>query len=305
MASLQLPHWLNDSRGFLRPHALSREHSISANAAAMSMPPTPGFSRSQKSTRRRDSRGSSSKQEINLRRDVPPAPVISSGGAHHRNFFRRDETTARANVVAGEERSGTLPIDLTARSKLEKDPPMKYLAPGLALALLATSAMAQSVGEKTGVNSALGISPATTDFIKEVANSDMFEIQSSQLAQERGNASEKTFASQMVKDHTKTSEDLKSMVSGGEVKAEVPSTLDSSHRSKLDKLKSLKGADFSSQYDSDQISGHKDAVSLFERYSKSGDNPKLKDWAGKTLPTLRHHLEMAEELKSGSTVGKR
>jgi len=39
-------------------------------------------------------------------------------------------------------------------------------------------------------------------------------------------------------------------------------------------------------------------VSLFERYSKSGDNAKLKDWAGKTLPTLRHHLEMAEALKN-------
>jgi putative membrane protein len=38
----------------------------------------------------------------------------------------------------------------------------------------------------------------------------------------------------------------------------------------------------------------KDAVSLFERYSKSGDNSKLKDWAGKTL---QHHLQMAEELK--------
>src|SRR5258707_583693 len=90
---------------------------------------------------------------------------------------------------------------------------MKYLASGLALILLATPAMAQSVGEKTGVNSALGIGPATADFVKEAATSDMFEIQSSQLAQERGNASEKTFAATMIKDHTKTSEDLKSMVS--------------------------------------------------------------------------------------------
>ena len=45
-----------------------------------------------------------------------------------------------------------------------------------------------------------------------------------------------------------------------------------------------------------QVSAHKDAVSLFERYSKGGDNPKLKDWAGKTLPTLQHHLDMAETM---------
>src|SRR6266550_1548451 len=42
------------------------------------------------------------------------------------------------------------------------------------------------------------------------------------------------------------------MVSSGDVKAELPTALDSSHQSKLDKLKSLKGADFSSLYESDQ-----------------------------------------------------
>jgi len=181
---------------------------------------------------------------------------------------------------------------------------MKYLASAFALVLLASPALAQSAGEKTGVNSALGISPTTADFIKEAAISDMFEIQSSQIAQERGNAAEKTFAGTMIKDHQKTSEELKSMVSSGDMKGELPTALDSSHQSKIDKLKSLKGADFSSRYDSDQVSGHKDAVSLFERYSKSGDNSKLKDWATKTLPALRHHLEMAQELSAGKTVGK-
>jgi putative membrane protein len=173
---------------------------------------------------------------------------------------------------------------------------MKYLAPCLALVLLATPAMAQSVGEKTGINSTLGISPATEDFVKQAAMSDMFEIQSSQLAQERGNADQKAFAATMIKDHEKTSAELKSLVSAGELKAALPTAMDSTHQSKIDKLKSLKGADFSSTYNSDQVSGHKDAVSLFERYAKGGDDPKMKDWAGKTLPALQHHLEMAQEM---------
>ena len=45
-----------------------------------------------------------------------------------------------------------------------------------------------------------------------------------------------------------------------------------------------------------QVSAHKDAVSLFERYAKGGEDAKLKDWADKTLPALRHHLEMAEDM---------
>jgi putative membrane protein len=43
--------------------------------------------------------------------------------------------------------------------------------------LISTAAFAQSVGEKTGVNSTLGISPTTADFVKEVAMSDMTEMQ--------------------------------------------------------------------------------------------------------------------------------
>jgi putative membrane protein len=30
---------------------------------------------------------------------------------------------------------------------------------------------------------------------------------------------------------------------------------------------------------------------LFDRYAKGGDNEKLKGWAAKTLPALKHHLE--------------
>jgi putative membrane protein len=173
---------------------------------------------------------------------------------------------------------------------------MKRSIIALGCLLVAGSALAQSAAEKTGVNSTLGISPTTADFVKEVAISDMFEIQSNKLAQDKGNAQEKSFASQMVTDHTKTSTELKGLVSSGKVKAELPNALDSSHQSKLDKLKGESGKEFSSDFDSMQVSAHKDAVSLFERYAKGGDNADLKDWAGKTLPALRHHLDMAQNL---------
>src|SRR5438034_4923496 len=160
--------------------------------------------------------------------------------------------------------------------------------------LLASPILAQSAGEKTGVNSALGISPTTADFVKEVAISDMFEIQSGTLAKDKGNAAEKTFASQMVTDHTRTSTELKGLVSSGKLKAELPTALDGSYQSKLDKLKGAGGNDFSSEFNSMQVRAHKDAVDLFERYAKGGDNADLKDWTGKTLPALKHHLEMPQ-----------
>jgi len=161
--------------------------------------------------------------------------------------------------------------------------------------LLSSAAYAQSVGEKTGVNSTLGIAPKTEDFIKEAAMSDMLEIEAAKIAQTKGDAQEKTFASEMITDHTKTSTELKAMVSG-EMKAALPTALDDSSEKKLSKLRDSKPEDFAAEYDPMQVSAHKDAVSLFERYAKGGDDPKLKDWAGKTLPTLQHHLEMAQDM---------
>ena len=92
--------------------------------------------------------------------------------------------------------------------------------------ILGAPAYAQSIPERTGVNSTLGIAPNTDDFVKEVAVSDMFEIESSKLAQEKGNATNKTFASQMVADHTKTTGELKAMVSNGQLKAEIPAAME-------------------------------------------------------------------------------
>jgi putative membrane protein len=181
---------------------------------------------------------------------------------------------------------------------------MKRLILAIGCILLAGPALAQSIGEKTGINSALGVAPTTADFVKEVAISDMFELESNKLAQQKGTAQDKSFAQQMVTDHTKTTNELKDMVKSGKVKAELPTSLDSSHQSKLDKLKDQSGADFSSNFESYQVSAHKDAVSLFERYANGGDNSELKNWAAKTLPTLKHHLEMAQELGKAPSVGQ-
>ena len=176
---------------------------------------------------------------------------------------------------------------------------MRMLAIFATCAVLAGPAMAQSVGEKTGVNAVLGISPTTPDFVKEVAISDMFEIASSKLAAERADAATKEFANQMVTDHTKTSTELKAAVAS-DPKTPIPDTLDSAHQKKLDTLQGLNGTDFTKQYRTMQVNAHEDAVSLFQRYAKGGDSETLKAWAAKTLPALQHHLDMAKALDKQS-----
>ncbi len=143
-----------------------------------------------------------------------------------------------------------------------------------------------------------GSAPAAQDFVNKVAISDMFEIQSSQLAlSKQADADTKPFAEKMVQDHQKTSNELKAMVDGGKVKAKLPTALDAEHQKMLDDLKAKNGKDFDQSYDQVQLKAHRDAVALFEAYAKGGDNAELKGWAGQTLPHLKEHLSMAEKLQ--------
>lgn len=167
----------------------------------------------------------------------------------------------------------------------------KILLVGICL-VLAGPALAQSAGERTGVNSALGITPKTTDFVNEAATSDMFEIQASKLAAGRTTGDVQTFANQMVTDHTKTTSDLTGLAQIA--KLSLPTQMTSSQQKMLDKLRGLKGKKFAKQYMDDQVSAHREAVSLFQRYGKGGNNDALKGWANQTLPTLQHHLDMAQ-----------
>lgn len=176
-----------------------------------------------------------------------------------------------------------------------------------AAALLVGSAFAQSIGEKTGVNSALGITPKTGDFVNEAATTDMLEIAAAKLAKQRGNEDVKLFADKMIADHTETTIALKALVSSGKVHEHPPTEMTGLQMSQLDKLGKQEGDDFNEQYKSDAVSVHKDAVSLFQRYSDGGDNPDLKAFAAKYLPIIQMHLEMAQKLdvSTASTMGQR
>jgi putative membrane protein len=168
----------------------------------------------------------------------------------------------------------------------------------VACGLMATAAFAQTPRMAPAETAATQSAPSAQDFVNKVAISDIFEIQSSQLAlSKQADKDTKPFAQRMVTDHQKTSKELKSLVDGGKVKATLPSALDAEHQKMLDDLKAKNGKDFDQSYDQIQVKAHQDAVALFNAYAKSGDDPELKKWAAKTLPNLERHLTMAQKLK--------
>ena len=138
-------------------------------------------------------------------------------------------------------------------------------------------------------------------FVQMAGMAGMFEVESSRIALQKSQSQQvKDFAQQMITDHTKANEQLKSVVQSAGVKAMVLQALDSKHQKMIDQLNAASGTEFDTKYIKMQLEGHKDAVSLFSKYAKTGDNNDLKSFASETLPTLQHHLQMVQSLSTGS-----
>src|SRR5438309_1851615 len=132
---------------------------------------------------------------------------------------------------------------------------MKRLIAAKMCLLNTTASFAQTPSPRTPQSSPAATgetqpAPSAQDFVDKAAISDMFEIQSSQLAlSKQPDKDTKPFAQRMVTDHQKTSKELKSLVDGGKVKATLPSALDAEHQKMLDDLKTKNGKDFDQSYD--------------------------------------------------------
>jgi putative membrane protein len=121
----------------------------------------------------------------------------------------------------------------------------------------------------------------------------MAEVQMGQLAtQKASNPDVKAFGQQMVDDHTKANNELKDIASKKGLT--LPTGLDAKDQATYDRLSKLSGAEFDRAYMADMVRDHRADIAEFEKEASQGSDPDIKSFASKTLPTLRHHLEMAE-----------
>jgi putative membrane protein len=160
-------------------------------------------------------------------------------------------------------------------------------------AIVVGSANAQSFFERVGINSFFGISPSTQDFVTQVAQSEMFQVEISKLADQRGRGATKQFAKKMLEEHRVTSSQLKALVDSGNFRVTLPATLSSTDQSKLDHLITLGDVDFEKEFDQAQIDLHAKIISLFERYGSGGSHPDLKIFAYRHLQHILEHWRLA------------
>jgi putative membrane protein len=136
-------------------------------------------------------------------------------------------------------------------------------------------------------------------FVLEAAKGGMAEVELGRLAADKAtNDQVKKFGQRMVDDHSKANDELKSLAQTKSIT--IPSNLDPKYKSLHDRLSKLSGAEFDRAYMREMVSDHRKDVNAFRRESQSGQDPTVKAWAAKTLPTLEEHLKMAEEASKGA-----
>jgi putative membrane protein len=171
------------------------------------------------------------------------------------------------------------------------------LAVAMTYALLSVPAFAQC----TTALHTTGATPTSTtistpEFVKKAVLSNMLDDRAARLAEQRGDGTEQNFARQVLLDHTKATNALKTMLSTRKVIADIPTVFDCEHQQKLTELQTLWGQSFDDAYSRGLLRSDQNEISLFEQYAQNGDNATLRQWATKMLPELKSHLVYAEML---------
>lgn len=170
---------------------------------------------------------------------------------------------------------------------------------GLAFLVAAGAAPAQGTSNPSSSTSSMkagtsaSVPAADKAFVEKAAVGGMAEVQMGKMAQQKGSSDQvKQFGGRMVDDHSKANDELKQIASAKGIA--LPTDLDAKHKSKMDKMEKLSGAQFDRAYMDEMVADHKQDVAEFKKQASSGKDSELKAFAAKTLPTLEDHLKMAQ-----------
>jgi putative membrane protein len=154
-----------------------------------------------------------------------------------------------------------------------------------------STATATTTGATGGTSSAMA--PEDKEFMSKAGMGGLAEVQMGNLAlQKASSADVKAFGQRMVTDHSKANEELQQLATTKGVA--LPTELAGEHKDAMEHLSSLSGKDFDKAYMKHMVEDHVKDVGEFEKASTTAQDSDLKAWAGKTLPTLKEHLQLAQ-----------
>ncbi len=133
-------------------------------------------------------------------------------------------------------------------------------------------------------------------FLISAAQAGNAEIIASRVAS--GNADSdavKKFAAEMLDSHTKLAERLKQLAASKDV--QLPDQPSRQQLTAIEKISGLNTKKYDRAYVALGVAEHKDAVDLFREASQSLNDGDIRSFAAASLPMLKHHLLMAQDLQ--------
>ena len=155
-----------------------------------------------------------------------------------------------------------------------------------------------------GAKSGAALSAGDRKMLMTMAMADMAEIEMARMAQSKSqNDQVKSFAQQMIDDHTKALTDVQQLAQTRGVT--LPSGLDRAHRAKADKLAKLSGDAFDQAYMAQAgVSDHKKNHSHLRTTQSRARDPEVKALAARTMPIVGQHLNAAQQLHQNTARGR-
>jgi predicted outer membrane protein len=171
-----------------------------------------------------------------------------------------------------------------------------------------SGAASQGATGAAGTTAAAGsMSKADQKILTGMAQANIAEIEAGKLAQSKSqNDQVKSFAQQMIDDHTKALSDVQQLAQQKGVT--LPTEPDAKHKSMAAKLEKMTGAAFDKAYMAQAgVADHKTVHSMLVKDEKKAKDPDLKALASKMTPVVEQHLKSAQQMpapKAGTTAGK-
>jgi putative membrane protein len=132
------------------------------------------------------------------------------------------------------------------------------------------------------------------EFVAMAGLGGLAQMQMANLAlQKASSADVKAFAQRMITDHTKPNAEIAELATTKGLA--LATELSGDSKSALEHLTSLSGTEFDKAYMQHMVEDHEKDVAAFDKASTSATDMDLKAWAGRTLPTLKEHLELAKQ----------
>jgi putative membrane protein len=141
--------------------------------------------------------------------------------------------------------------------------------------------------------SAQSLSEQDNKFLQDAAKGGMMEVHMGQLGLERGaSPAVKALSQHLVNDHSAANKELAALAKQKGVS--LPG--DDAQMAASLPFATKNGDDFDKAFARTAVEDHQKDIAEFEKEARSGNDPDLKNWASKTLPTLRAHLAEAQAL---------